>query len=361
MEVNNLYDILKLDNTATIYEIKKQFKKLALKYHPDKNKKNNTNEKFNQIRIAYEILSDPEKKNKYDSMIESKKKHFTNTIFLFIKEITNPKTIHNILCHPDIVQDVKDGNINKIAQKMIQKILDNIDLDIDIDKLTEIFIHSPNNVPDNKICSNSLLSDQNTIDNNNSNTNSSNQIEYNTSDYNTLNIFGNIKTNLDDVYHNRLKEIIITRKVCENNKTYNQTNTYNIPLYDPRVVITEAGDKIIDSNNIKTGDVILKIHCKKDTSKKIIRDNYNIIYNDYITLYELFNGFHKNISYFGSSLNICSESPFQEYKFDGSKITIIIDKKGLPYNQENDRGNLIINLYLKKEEDFFTKLKKYFN
>ena len=79
-------------------------------------------------------------------MIDSKKKHFTDTIFLFIKEITNPKTIHNMMCRPDIIQDIKDGNINKIAQKIIQKILDNIDLDIDITKLTEIFIHSPSNI-----------------------------------------------------------------------------------------------------------------------------------------------------------------------------------------------------------------------
>ena len=140
MENKNLYDILDLKNNATNDEIKRQFKKLALKYHPDKNKERNANEKFNQIRIAYEILSDQEKKNKYDNMIDSKKLHFTETIFMFIKEITNPKTIQNMMYRPDILQDIKDGNINKIAQKLIQKILDNIDLDIDISKLTEIFI-----------------------------------------------------------------------------------------------------------------------------------------------------------------------------------------------------------------------------
>ena len=93
----------------------------------------------------------------------------------------------------------------------------------------------------------------------------------------------------------------------------------------------------------------------------MIRDNYDIIYNDSITLYELFNGFNKNISYFGSDINICSETPFQEYKFDGNKITIIISNRGLPYDQDNNRGDLIINLYLKKEDDFDAKLKKHFN
>jgi curved DNA-binding protein CbpA len=440
MENNNLYDILDLNNNATAYQIKKKFKKLALKYHPDKNKEKNANEKFNQIRIAYEILSDSNKKKKYDNMIDSKKKHFTDTIFLFIKEITNPKTIHNMMCRPDIIQDIKDGNINKIAQKMIQKILDNIDLDFDIEKLTEIFIHSPcipgteaaspyiskanatspyiskanatspyiskanatspcrsgsgqsrNCIPGTEASRNCIPGTEQArpcnpgteqarpcnpgteqarpcnpgteeaSPTNKSNPNNSDQIDYNTSDYNTLNIFGNIKTNLDDIYHNRLKEIIITRKVYENNKFYNETNKYNIPLYDPRVIISEAGDKIIDTNDGKTGDVILKIYCKKDSSKKMIRDNYDIIYNDSITLYELFNGFNKNISYFGSDINICSETPFQEYKFDGNKITIIISNRGLPYDQDNNRGDLIINLYLKKEDDFDAKLKKHFN
>jgi len=378
MENNNLYDILDLKNNASKDEIKKKFKILALKYHPDKNKEKNANEKFNQIRIAYEILSDLDKKNKYDNMIDSKKKHFTDTIFLFIKEITNPKTIHNMMCRPDIIQDIKDGNINKIAQKIIQKILDNIDLDIDITKLTEIFIHSPSNISEtnnkNQInkeskkqskkkllsCS-EKISDNSKSDNSKSNINYSDQLDYSTSDYNTLNIFGNVKTNLDDIYHNRLKEIIITRKVYENNKYYNETKQYYIPLYDPRVIISDAGDKNINNDETKIGDVILKIYCKKDSSKKIIRDNYDIIYNDEITLYELFNGFNKNISYFGSDINICSETPFQEYKFDGNKIMIIINNKGLPYDQDNNRGDLKIILHLKKNDDFETLLEKYFN
>jgi hypothetical protein len=366
MENKNLYDILDLKNNATNDEIKRQFKKLALKYHPDKNKERNANEKFNQIRIAYEILSDQEKKNKYDNMIDSKKLHFTETIFMFIKEITNPKTIQNMMYRPDILQDIKDGNINKIAQKLIQKILDNIDLDIDISKLTEIFIHSPSNIPDNiggnKICSTSNL--EYCITKNKLEENESNNCDNNTSDYNTLNIFGNVKTNLDDIYHNRLKEIIITRKVYENNTYHNDTNKYYIPLYDPRVIISEAGDKLIDNEDKSkhiTGDVILKIYCKKDSSKKLQRDNYDIIYNETITLYELFNGFNKNISYFGSDLNICSETPFQEYNFDGEKITLIINNKGLPYDQDNNRGDLIINLYLNKDDEFDEKLNKYFN
>ena len=63
---NNLYNILELENNASRDEIKKSFKKLALKYHPDKNKDKDTKQKFIEIKYAYDILSNEELKKKYD-------------------------------------------------------------------------------------------------------------------------------------------------------------------------------------------------------------------------------------------------------------------------------------------------------
>lgn len=334
MDNIDLYELLELKSNAEPNDIKKNFKRLALKFHPDKNKSKDANEKFNQIRVAYEILSDNDKKFKYDNMIQSKKIQFTDTIFHFLKEITNPKTIHNMISRPDIINDIKNGNIDKIAQKLIQKILDNFDLDIDMTKLNEIFIHSPTVRDEEK-------SDYST------------QEILNTSECNTLNIFGNVKTNLDDIYHNRLKEIIIKRKVYnQNNEISIETNQYYIPLYDNKVTISNAGDKIINS---KCGDVILKISCKKDPH--FIRNNYDIIYNDTITLHELFYGFKKNINCFGTNIDICSSNPLEEYYFNGNLITISLKSKGLPYDSDSNRGNLIINLYLNKSNDFENNIK----
>ena len=69
----DLYSILELNKNSSLVEIKHNFKKLSLKYHHDKYKHKDANEKFNQIRIAYEILSDPVKKQKYDTMVITKK------------------------------------------------------------------------------------------------------------------------------------------------------------------------------------------------------------------------------------------------------------------------------------------------
>ena len=59
------YDLLGVNKTATESEIKKAYRKLAIKYHPDKSpedKKDEYTERFKQITEAYEVLSDNEKR-----------------------------------------------------------------------------------------------------------------------------------------------------------------------------------------------------------------------------------------------------------------------------------------------------------
>jgi curved DNA-binding protein CbpA len=70
---HNLYEIYKLDNKCSNDEVKKKYKKLMLKFHPDKSSELEE-EIFNHIIIGYKILSDPVLKNKYDYFIENNNK-----------------------------------------------------------------------------------------------------------------------------------------------------------------------------------------------------------------------------------------------------------------------------------------------
>ncbi|OEF08675.1 DnaJ C-terminal domain-containing protein [Vibrio genomosp. F10] len=67
MQKKDYYTVLGISREASKKEIKKAYKKLAVKYHPDKNQENiNTEERFKEVKEAYEVLSDEEKRKQYD-------------------------------------------------------------------------------------------------------------------------------------------------------------------------------------------------------------------------------------------------------------------------------------------------------
>lgn len=69
MEYKDYYKTLGVSKNASQEEIKKAYRKLAVKYHPDKNQGDETAEnKFKEIGEAYDVLGDPEKRKKYDTL-----------------------------------------------------------------------------------------------------------------------------------------------------------------------------------------------------------------------------------------------------------------------------------------------------
>src|SRR3972149_3098316 len=68
VEYKDYYQIRGVDRSVDAEAIKRAYRRLARKYHPDVNKGKGAAERFKEINEAYEVLSDPEKRKRYDML-----------------------------------------------------------------------------------------------------------------------------------------------------------------------------------------------------------------------------------------------------------------------------------------------------
>ena len=65
-EKRDYYEVLGVDKNASEKDIKKAYRKLAMKYHPDVSEEEGAEEKFKEVQEAYDVLSDEQKRKTYD-------------------------------------------------------------------------------------------------------------------------------------------------------------------------------------------------------------------------------------------------------------------------------------------------------
>ena len=68
MEFEDYYEIMGIKRDASQGEIKRAYRKLARKYHPDVSKESDAEDRFKEVGEAYEVLKDPEKRTAYDQL-----------------------------------------------------------------------------------------------------------------------------------------------------------------------------------------------------------------------------------------------------------------------------------------------------
>src|SRR5574340_1231760 len=71
MNKRDYYEVLGIDKHADKQTIKKAYRQLAKKYHPDRNKEAGAEDKFKEVQEAYDVLSDDQKRAAYDSLFVS--------------------------------------------------------------------------------------------------------------------------------------------------------------------------------------------------------------------------------------------------------------------------------------------------
>jgi DnaJ-class molecular chaperone len=124
----SLYKILEIDENSSQYEIKKAYKKLILKYHPDKSSKSNidTTSKFIEIKYAYDILSDEIKRKEYNNSFL--KKDYNYKDFDYINIINNLKNIIKDEYYRKLFIILGEKIFNMILDK--NKLINNLDLNL---------------------------------------------------------------------------------------------------------------------------------------------------------------------------------------------------------------------------------------
>lgn len=311
MEEKDYYKILELPKNADINMVKNSYKKMALKYHPDRNfnNKEESEQNFKLISEAYQVLSNIEKKLIYDSCKNFNfNLHKPDIVFQnFFKDIPSEymeesHRIFNIFLNSE-KKEFPILLLNKIHNNPYFKELLN---DI-LDKIPKEF-KSLFSILLNK---NTRKNTNNTFDLQKKKSENSDNLHKNGENIVTIrnrpntmgNIFNtrkndiyiNVNISLEDIYNKVEKEVNVQRIRKKNNWFREEEISLSFPAhFQPALKFKNEGNQFDD--NIESGNIIININSKPH--KKFKRKNeYDLLLERYISIYEIYNGTHFTVKY----------------------------------------------------------------
>jgi DnaJ homolog subfamily B member 4 len=308
----DFYSILEINNDASENDIKKAYRKLALIWHPDKNKDKEAEKKFMNISEAYQVLIDDNKRRIYDATGTYDDIHNAYDIFNnFFGKISN--FIDNSPEIEILMTTLGYDNLT-IFDKFVEK-SKNINVSLGM-KMNDI---------------NDRIKQKNT------------EIQTKLYNYKTPDLVFNLNVKLTEVYNNITKKIKIKRKKHDNrlNSYYDDDKYFLVPLFERKKIYELEGD--MKRGYKISGDIIFNINIKSDKSPfEIINNGYDISVEKKISLYEVVFGtvfYMKNID--GKILKIKINDGI------GKSMMKKIYNYGLPRKSTNDdRGDLIIKFII---------------
>jgi DnaJ-class molecular chaperone len=301
------YNILNLNKFSTNEEIKKSYKKLALKYHPDKNQDNEECKNiFQEITEAYSVLSDEDKRKKYDMFgVEDNDLCFSEDPFkmfnqIFKDHLNQFKNMHyeNNFDIGDVINELSGVNIGNI---------------FDIPKV-HVQVHSinkgNNNIKD-------ILED---FKNNAKNNEKNKLIEEIIDD-----IIIHVDVDIKEIYNKRKRKIQYEKKKFKKGKIVKKKINLDINLYDKEIILKGNGN---ETEN-KKGDVCIYLHCNDKLFTRI--NEYDIYYQKEIKFKDYY--LNKDVSFELPNIEIIHLN-----NVNGNKL-LKIKNKGLPYIKDDEYLN----------------------
>ena len=340
------YKILEVNKKSTQEEIKKSYKTLAMKYHPDRNKTPGSEDKFKEISRAYQILSNPKKRREYD--LSGKVHHFNFTpAFTLFKKIFSelPQELYKLSSL--FSMNSKDfPNMKDFLSKMSKRYNFQEKKETAFQYMKEyheLYKHI-NDI--NKMSSSIVRKEK------------PSSISY------------NINISLEDMYNKIEKSLPIQRlrrckrcinlssiihcTKCNDEKYINETRVFKIQSDKRQIIFKDEGNEI--EGYIKPGDIELLLRPKPHPLFEV--DGYDIIYTKYITLYEAYTGIEINFNYLNGKNIIINYNGllFNDLKLNDKIHYKILKDRGLVL-PDNTRGDLKIKFVIKLPDISKNKLK----